>query len=121
MKIAIPSEGKNLESDVNKTFGRTDYFLIVDSKTFDFEHVENKAANSQGGAGIIAAQTVCDYGADILITFQCGKNAAEVLEKGSVKIYKAVSGSVKDVIEKFNNDNLEKLDNIHPGYHNRGN
>ena len=50
--------------------------------------IENSAANSEGGAGIKAAQNVVDSKAEILITPRCGQNAADVLQAADIKIYK---------------------------------
>lgn len=117
MKIAIPSEGTTLESIVNQSFGRTHYFIVVDSDTLQFKVIDNQAASAQGGAGIKAAQAVVDSGAEIVITFHCGQNAADVLKAAGIKIMKAVTGSVFEVVQKYKNGELME---IHPGYHNHG-
>lgn len=120
IKLAIPSEGKDLSSNVCMSFGRTHYFIVVDSETLDFEVIDNVAVSSQGGAGIKAAQSIVDSKSACVITFNCGQNAADVLKAGDIKIYKAVTGSISDMVTKFNNGELEELTNIHPGYHNHG-
>lgn len=120
MKLAIPSEGKTLESAVNRMFGRTPFFIVVDSDTLHFEVIDNEAANAQGGAGIKAAQLIVDSSADVVITFQCGQNAADVLNAASLKIFKALSGSVLEMVQKYQNEELTELTEIHSGYHNHG-
>ncbi len=120
MKIAIPSTGTDIKSDVNQSFGRTPYFIVVDSDTKDFKVIDNKAADAQGGAGIKAAQTIVDSGAQAVITFRCGQNAADVLNTAGIKMIQAQSGSVEDMIAKFNKGELKELAEIHPGYHNHG-
>lgn len=120
MKIAIPSTGTDIKSDVNQSFGRTPYFIVVDSDTKDFKVIDNKAADAQGGAGIKAAQTIVDSGAQAVITFRCGQNVADVLNTAGIKMIQAQSGSVEDMIAKFNKGELKELAEIHPGYHNHG-
>lgn len=120
MKIAIPSEGKGLDSLINQNFGRTETFILVDSKDMSYKIIDNSAARAQGGAGIKAAQTIVDSGADAIIAFRCGQNAADVLEAGGVRIYKASPGTVGDAVEMFNSGILEELTEIHPGFHNHG-
>ena len=120
MKIVIPSEGKSLESEVNQSFGRTHCFIAVDSDTMEFSVIDNQAANSQGGAGIKAAQAVADSGADVVITFRCGQNAADVLKAAGIKIIRAVPGSVLNTVQKYKNGELGELTQIHPGYHRHG-
>lgn len=120
MKIAIPAEGKTLECEVNRSFGRTSYFIVIDSDTMKFDVIDNQAVSAQGGAGIKAAQTIADSGAGVIITFQCGQNAADVLKAAGIKIFKAVPGSILAMVDKYNKQELTELIEVHPGYHNRG-
>ena len=120
MKIAIPAGDKNIESKVNPTFGRTEYFAIVDDETMEYEFFVNSAASSQGGAGIKAAEAIVKEGIGAVITYRLGENAASVLLSADVKIIKAVDGSILEVVNKYKNGELSLLDSIHPGYHNHG-
>lgn len=120
MKIAIPSEEGKIDSFVCQSFGRTYYFVVVDSVTLEIEVIDNEAASSQGGAGIQAAQAVVDSGAGVVITFHCGKNAADVLQAANIKILKAVPGTIAEMVKKYNVGELKELTEIHPGYHNHG-
>ena len=120
MKIAISSTGKDLESEVDARFGRCDYFMVVDTDTNEFEVIDNTAISSEGGAGIKASQSVVDSGANAVITFHLGQNAADVLNEADIKILKAVSGDIENVVSKFISNQLEPLTEIHPGYHNHG-
>lgn len=120
MKIAIPSEGKKLESNLSQSFGRTEYFMIVNSESMEFEVIDNLGISSQGGAGIKAAQSIVDAQADCVITLHCGQNAADVLHAAGIKIYKAVNETIENLVKKFNSNEIELLTDIHPGYHNHG-
>ena len=120
MKIAVPSEGKTMESEVCQSFGRTYYFVVIDSETLEFEVIDNQAANSQGGAGIKAAQAIVDSGASAVLTFHCGQNAADVLNAAGIKIFKAVPGTVSEMVRKYKAGELAELTEIHPGYHKHG-
>lgn len=120
MKIAVPSEGTTIESNVCQSFGRTYYFIVADSETLEYEVIDNQAVSSQGGAGIKAAQAVVDSGADVVATFHCGQNAAEVLKAADIKIMKAVPGTILEVFKKFKAGELAELTEIHPGYHQHG-
>ncbi len=120
MKIVIPAEEKTINSSVSPSFGRTYYFIAVDTETLKFEVIDNPAASSQGGAGIKAAQTIADSGAGVVVTFNCGKNAADVLKAADIKILKAVPGTVEEMIQKYKAGELAELSEIHPGYHQHG-
>lgn len=118
MKIAMPVNDKNIEGDVSGSFGRAPYFLIYDIETKESIFVDNKAASSPGGAGIIAAQTIVDNEADAIITPRCGQNAADVLNAGKVKLYKNIDGTIEDNIKAFIDGKLDLLEDIHAGLHN---
>lgn len=117
MKIAIPSEGKTLESNICISFGRCEQFLIIDTKTMQFSVLDNSAIKDLGGAGIKAAQAIIDNDCECLLTLHLGENAAEVLTPEGVKIFKAVSATVKKNVELFNDGKLNTLTEIHKGYH----
>ena len=113
MKIAIPVDDGN----ICVSFGRTPYFMLYDTENNESRFINNSAANSQGGAGIKAAQIIVDNNADVLITPRCGQNAAEVLIAANVKIYKALNNSIEENLTEFKNDKLSILTEIHAGFH----
>ncbi|MFA6308877.1 MAG: NifB/NifX family molybdenum-iron cluster-binding protein [Clostridia bacterium] len=120
MKIAMPVDGKSMDSTVCISFGRTPYFLIYDTESKESTFLDNSAAASQGGAGIKAAQTIADNKVGALLTPRCGENAANVLKAANTKIYKTKNNSIKDNINAFNSGKLTLLEDIHLGFHNHG-
>ena len=120
MKIAIPIEEKNIETNVCPSFGRTPYFLIYNTDTKESEFIDNSAAESSGGAGIKAAQIIVDKEADVLLTPRLGSNAADTLKAAEIEIYKTKSGSTKDNIDAFIAGELSVLKEIHAGFHGQG-
>jgi len=117
MKIAIPLEQKDLDASLSPSFGRAPYLLFYDSDTEEGEFVENSAATTPGGAGIRAAQIITDYDADIVLTPRCGENAAEVLNKADVAIYKSMSGTARENVTAFLAGELALLRDFHSGFH----
>ena len=115
MKIMIPLDEN--KKDVCVSFGRTPFFLLHDTETDKTECLENPAAQSEGGAGIMAAQFVVDHQADVLITVRCGENAAEVFKAADVKIYKADGKSAQEEIVQLSEGRLEELTHFHAGFH----
>lgn len=120
MKIAIPVEDKSIETCVSQSFGRTSFFLIYDTDSKDTEFIDNSAAQSQGGAGIKAAQLVIDSQAEVLLTPRCGQNAADVINAANIKIYKTIGNNLMDNITAFKEDKLSALTDIHAGFHHHG-
>ena len=120
MKIAIPVDGKSMETSVCQSFGRTPYYLIYDTESKESVYLDNSAVASQGGAGIKAAQTIVDSNVSALLTPRCGENAAEVLKAANIKLYKTNNESIKDNIAALNDGKLSLLEDIHPGFHGHG-
>jgi predicted Fe-Mo cluster-binding NifX family protein len=101
MKICITSQGNNLDSQVDPRFGRCQYFIIVDPETMEFEVIENPNTNAFGGAGTDSAQLIASKGAEIVLTGDVGPNASRALESAGIKVVTGITGSVKDIIEKY--------------------
>lgn len=120
MKIAIPVDKNEIETEVCMSYGRTPYFMIYNSDTKEIEFLDNSAAASQGGAGIKASQALADKEVSVVLTPRLGENAAEVLNAADIKIYKTTAGSAMDNIYAYINGELLVLTNIHPGFHNHG-
>jgi predicted Fe-Mo cluster-binding NifX family protein len=109
MKIAISSEGDNLNSNIDQRFGRCKYFLIVDidkNKVTKTEAVLNEGAEQGHGAGIKAAEQIGELKVEKVLTGQFGPNASAVLDKLGINAYQA-SGKAKDAIDKFLKNELE--------------
>ena len=59
MKVAITAGGENLNSPVDRAFGRTKWFVITDPDGGNVEVLENSQnVNAAQGAGIQAAQHI---------------------------------------------------------------
>ena len=102
MKIAITSKGTDLDSEVDPRFGRASHILIVNSETFEFEVLDNKAnVNALKGAGIQAASLVSDKGVEVLLTGFCGPNAFKTLKAAKIGVANDAGGSVRDAVRAY--------------------
>jgi predicted Fe-Mo cluster-binding NifX family protein len=102
MKIAVTSKGTDLDSAVDPRFGRASYILIVDSETFEFEVLDNKAnVNALKGAGIQAASMISDKGAQVLLTGFCGPNAFKTLKAANIGVANDAGGSVREAVKAY--------------------
>jgi predicted Fe-Mo cluster-binding NifX family protein len=107
MKIAVTSQGTNLDSQVDPRFGRAAYILIVDPETFEFEVLDNKEnASALKGAGIQAASMVSDKNAEALLTGYCGPKAFMTLEAAKIRVANEIEGTVRDAVKSFNEGKL---------------
>ena len=117
MKIAIPVNNEKMEGGISMSFGRAPFYLFYDTESENGDFVLNEAAESQGGAGIRAAQFIVDNKVEAVLTPRCGENSANVLKRAGIKLYETVGDSITENIEAFSNSKLAQLDNIHPGFH----
>lgn len=101
MKIAIPSEDRELDSLVADTFGRADYFYVWQEETAVGSWLDNSGIAMQGGAGIKAAQLLIDAGVEVLLAPQCGENAAQVLNQAKIKLYQTQYATVEENLSAF--------------------
>ena len=103
MKIAITSQGRDLDSQVDPRFGRAAYILIVETDHDVVEALDNSEnIKAFKGAGIQAAAMISRKGAEVLLTGYCGPNAYKTLQAAGVKVVNDVSGRVKDAVNAFN-------------------
>jgi len=102
MKICVTSQGDNLYSQIDPRFGRCQYFIIVDTETFEFEAIQNPNIDAMGGAGIQAGQLVAGKQVKVVLTGNIGPNAFQTLKAAETDVITGVSGSVKEGIEKYN-------------------
>ena len=101
MKVAVSSSGKNLDSQIDPRFGRSVYFLIIDTEDMSYEAFENENTGLSGGAGIQTASFVSSKGAEVVITGNCGPKAAQVLSEAGIQLVVGQSGTVREAVENF--------------------
>ncbi|MFP4655737.1 MAG: NifB/NifX family molybdenum-iron cluster-binding protein [Methanohalobium sp.] len=111
MIIGVTATGNNLNDSMDPKFGRSQYFVIVDSETMEFDSFENPGVSASGGAGIQAAQAIADRNVDVLITGNVGPKAFSVLSKANIKVVTGASGTVKQAIDDFKSGLLDETDN----------
>jgi predicted Fe-Mo cluster-binding NifX family protein len=108
MKICVTATSNSLDAPIDPRFGRCPNFVIVDSETMQFEAIPNMASGATGGAGIQAAQTIANKGAEVLITGNVGPNAFQALSAAGVKIVTGASGTVREIVEKYKKGELSE-------------
>ncbi len=107
MKLAVTSQGNNLQSSLDSRFGRARYFVIVDTETGAFSAVDNTVnLNAAQGAGIQAGKRVAELGVEAVITGHVGPKAFSTLEAAGVKVHTDASGTVAEAIEQFKTGKL---------------
>ncbi|MFW5799111.1 MAG: NifB/NifX family molybdenum-iron cluster-binding protein [Planctomycetota bacterium] len=102
MKIAVSADKQSDDATVDPRFGRAACFAIVETDTGETTFIDN-AQNLQAaqGAGIQAAQTVAESGAQWVLTGHCGPKAFRALSAAGIKVATDVSGPVAAAVEQF--------------------
>jgi len=102
MKVVVTAQGSNLDSPVDPRFGRARYFLLIDTDTGQFTAHDNvQNLNAPQGAGIHAAQTVVQLGAEAVLTGNVGPKAFATLQAGQIAIHPGATGTVRQALEEW--------------------
>jgi predicted Fe-Mo cluster-binding NifX family protein len=102
MRIAVSTQGKDLEAQVDSRFGRASSFILVDTDTMHFDVIENKQSlDLPQGAGIQSAQNILPHKPDVVLTGNCGPKAFRVLQAAGVKVVVSAQGRIADAIGDY--------------------
>ncbi len=108
MIIAISSEGKDLDSNVDPRFGRAKYFIIYDTDLDNINVIDNiQNLQAAQGAGIQAAQNVAKQNVELVISGNLGPKAYTTLQAAGIKTALWSKGTVKEAIELAKGGQLE--------------
>jgi predicted Fe-Mo cluster-binding NifX family protein len=99
MRIAVPSSGRTLESPVDPRFGRSPYFIIINTDTMEHHVLTNTRISAPGG--VEAAQLVAKEEPDVVLAGALGPKSSKLLSQAGIKIIKGVSGTVKEAVADF--------------------
>ncbi|MGM0510899.1 MAG: NifB/NifX family molybdenum-iron cluster-binding protein [Thermoplasmatota archaeon] len=107
MKLGIPSMGeKGLEESISPHFGRGPTFTLYDSETDEVTVIENTSEH-RGGTGQ-PPELLKENGVDIMLCANLGRRAVRLFDEYGIEVYCGAQGTVKDAIDAWKNDRLEK-------------
>lgn len=112
MKIAFTSTGKTMDSQIDPRFGRTEFFIVFDDTTNNFEVIDNSAVkNDAHGAGTATAQKMFELKPDVLITGNGpGETAAKALKSLNMRIFVgAADTTIAEAYQNFKDNKLSEL------------
>lgn len=120
-KIVITSQSPGgLDSLVDPRFGRCNSFTLVSVTGNDIKEekiIPNGAMNAMGGAGIQAAQTVANLGANAIITGNLGPNAFNALQQTGLQIAISSPIKVRDAVQNYIDGKLQLVSSSTVGLH----
>lgn len=108
MKIIISADGRGLESNIDATFHRCSFFLIVDTAANSLRSLVNSTKDRPGEIGATVGQIVSNEGIDAVITTDIGPKAFEIFERYGIKVYQA-EGIIEDAIQELKEGRLPEI------------
>ncbi len=111
MRLAVCSQGKDLESPVDSRFARCWGFVIFDTDTNESIYLVNSATSAAHGAGSAAVQALCDAGVEAVCAEHIGSNAYAVLAALGITMYRSEGAKcVRDAVLALKAGNLATHD-----------
>ena len=108
MKIAITSQGEQMQSPVDPRFGRAKWFIVINTETGDFEAMDNrKNFDAAQGAGIQAARNAAEFGVEAVVTGNVGPKAFATLKAAGIDVHIGAGGTVQEALDSFKAGALE--------------
>lgn len=112
MRVAITASGEDLNSPVDRVFGRARYFVITDPEVSNVEVLENSQnVNAAQGAGIQAARQIANKSVDVVLTGNVGPNAFRALEAVSIRVFQFGGDTltVRDALTAWKEGRLQEV------------
>ena len=111
MKIVITATKEDVKGEIDPRFARSNYWYVYNTEPGSGSFYNNlKASEMAHGVGVYAASKLIDMKADVLISKSVGPKAFEILQKNSVKMYKADSSkSIEENIKLYKNNELQEI------------
>lgn len=100
MKIGVSATAGSMDAEVEARFGRSPYFVIVDSESMESEAYDNQAAGLAHGAGTTTAQELKRRGVELVLTGQVGPKAQSALDAAGMQIVTGANGKVREAVER---------------------
>ena len=102
-KIAVSSEGPDLNAQVDPRFGRAAGYVVVDPENMAFDYIDNGTSQVMAqGAGIQAAEIVAGSGARVLLTGFVGPKAFQALTAAGIAIGQNLDNlTVREAVQRF--------------------
>jgi predicted Fe-Mo cluster-binding NifX family protein len=104
MKVAITSNGNNLESKLDQRFGRCGFFVIYDTETKGMEFIPNPNKDAQEGAGPASVQLVASRDVKKIISGEFGIKIKSLLDSLKIQmiVLKEPDKNIREIIEMLN-------------------
>jgi len=100
MKVAVASEGKEINSEISLRGGRAPYYLIFKDKKL-IEVIKNPFAIGGGGAGFSVAYMLAEKRVDLVVIGNIGGNMKSALREKGIKFKQVTGKKINEIIEEI--------------------
>ena len=111
-RLVIPvSEENGLESTLSQHFGRAPFYAIIDLDDNGKIIGDGTIANTSehfGGVGL-PPDRIMQLKPKALVTYGLGSRALQMFQTGGVAVLRTEATTVKQVIDAYNNNELQEL------------
>lgn len=110
MNIAFCSTGTDRTSKLDQRFGRTEFFVVINTETNEVHHFVNEAKNASGGAGPQAIQQLVDNNIEIVIAPEIGPKAYDAMVTMGIKAYaQGQLTTIEEAYTAWKNNDLQEI------------
>ena len=111
MKLFVNATDESLNSMIDKSFGRCNYFLIYETEDDSHFFKKNPHQDSQESVGAAVAKSAIELGVNTVLAVNPGPRAFNLLQEENIEIYKVNEETkIKDAIVAFTKNELVKLE-----------
>ena len=105
MKVAIASTGNTLESNIDSSFGRCAWFIIVDTEDGGMEFIPNTNRDMEEHAGKAAVELVATRNVSMIVSGEFGAKIKPLLDSMHIQmvVIEDTEKRVSDIIALLNN------------------
>ena len=101
MKIAVSTDGSNLDAKVADRFSTAEYLLVIDVDSGEFEAVPNPFTMHQHGAGVQAIVLAASRGAKAVLTGYGNPAVTNQFKASGIEVLTGITGTVRDAVEQY--------------------
>ena len=105
MKVAIASTGNTLESNIDSSFGRCAWFIIIDTEDGGMEFIPNTNREMEEHAGRAAVELVATRNVQMIVSGEFGAKIKPLLDSMHIQmvVIKDSGKRISDIITLLNN------------------
>jgi predicted Fe-Mo cluster-binding NifX family protein len=110
MWIAIAATGPTLDSLISPSCTRTSHFILVDVESGQYHAFANPNAYDPATNDFPIAESLLGAGVCIVLAQHCSPEIQHILQKGGVKLFTHVEGTVSEAIGQYRQGCLQPVD-----------